>query len=143
MEYLMKLNNFNKRLSIVRRWVTTTLLSLLAIALMWQGAFIPNHTAMAADFGNEVRGKASEDAGSTKDFIRDTAQEVKETARENAAKVDRATDENSFLENKAKRDAARIQEKANKDAARTQEAVDESKNFVESTVENIKDAFSN
>lgn len=139
----MKLNNFMKRFSTVKRWMVTALLCLVAIAFTWQGAFIADNAAIAADAGNEVRGKASKDAGATKDFIEDTAEQVKQTAKENAAKVDRATDENSFIEGKAKRDAARIQERANEDAARTKEAVDKTQNVVERTVENIKDAFGN
>ncbi len=149
----MKLNNFMKRLSIVGRWMATTLLFLSAIAFVWQGAFFSNITAMAApaadliastDMGEQVQGKASEDAGRTKNFIRDTADRVEQTAKKNAERVEQATDDNgSFVERKAKRDAARIEQRAEQDTARTQKAVDNTKNVVERTVDTIKDAFNN
>ncbi|NDJ22940.1 hypothetical protein GS682_15125 [Nostoc sp. B(2019)] len=148
----MKLNYFTKRLSTVGRWIATTLFCVSAIAFVWQGAFFSNTSAMAepaatliasADAGDQVKGKASEDAGRAKNFIRDTADKVESTAKKNAAKVDQATDSGSFVERKAKRDAARIEKRAEEDAARTQKAVDNTKNVVERTVDSIKDAFGN
>ncbi|MFN6565871.1 hypothetical protein A6770_17970 [Nostoc minutum NIES-26] len=147
----MKHNYFMQRLSTIGRWMATTLFCLLAIAFVWQGAFFSNTSAMAnpsansvllADAGNEVKSKASEDAGRAKGFIEDTKDKVKRTANKNAAKVDEATDNGSFAERKAKRDAARIQQRADEDASRTKEAVDNTKNVVEKAVDNIKDAFS-
>jgi len=147
----MKLNYLTKGLSTVKRWMTTTLFCLLAIAFVWQGAFFSNTSAMAdptvnliasADAGDQVQEKASKDAGRAKNFIQDTADKVKETANKNANRVDQATDNNgSFVERKAKRDAARIEKRANEDASRTKEAVDKTKNAVERTVDSIKDAF--
>lgn len=147
----MKLNCFIKRLSITGRRIATTVFCMLAITFVWQGAFLSN-AAMAdstanlvasADAGDRIQGKASEDAGRAKNFIRDTADKVERTAKKNAARVDEATDDNgSFVERKAKRDAARIEQRAEQDAARTQKAVDNTKNVVERTVDNIKDAFS-
>jgi hypothetical protein len=139
-----------KQLSTVGRFLAKTVLCMLAIAFVWQGAFFSNTIAMAnptanliasADAGDQVKYKASEDAGRAKGFIRDTADKVKEAAKSNAAKVDRGTDDGSFVERKAKSDAATIQRRAEEDAARTQKAVDNTKNAVESTVDKIKDVF--
>ncbi|WP_298908612.1 hypothetical protein [uncultured Nostoc sp.] len=146
----MKLNYLTKQLSTVKRWMATTLLCMLAIAFVWQGAFFSNTSAMAdpagtliasADAGDQVKDKTSKDAGRAKNFIDDTADKVKEAAKSNASKVDEATDNGSFAERKAKKDAATIQKRADEDSARTKEAVDKTKNVVERTVENIKDAF--
>jgi uncharacterized protein YjbJ (UPF0337 family) len=149
----MKLNYFMKQLSIAGRWMATTLLCLSAIAFVWQGAFFSNTAAMAAPDANliaaagtsdQVKGKASEDAGRAKNFIEDTKDKVKETANKNADRVDQATDDDgSFVERKAKRDRDRIEKRADEDAARTKEAVDNTKNAVERTVDSIKDVFSN
>ncbi len=147
----MKSNLFTKPLSLIGRWMTTTLLCLSAIAFIWQGSFFSNTTAMAnpaanliatMDAGDRVQQKASDDAGRAKGFIEDTKDKVQQTAKNNAAKVDRATDDNgNFLERKAKKDAARIEKRAEEDADRTQQAVDNTKNAVERTVDSIKDAF--
>ncbi|MEH2010768.1 hypothetical protein [Nostoc sp.] len=146
----MKLNYFTKQISTVKRWMATTLFCMLAIAFVWQGAFFSNTSAMAdpagtliasADAGDQVKDKTSKDAGRAKNFIDDTADKVKEAAKSNASKVDEATDNGSFAERKAKKDAATIQKRADEDSARTKEAVDKTKNVVERTVENIKDAF--
>jgi len=146
----MKLNYLMKELSTVGRFLAKTLLFVLAIAFVWQGAFFSNTTAMAnptanliasADAGDQVKYKASEDAGRAKGFIRDTTDKVKEAAKSNAAKVDRATDNGSFVERKAKSDAATIQRRAEEDASRTEKAVDNTKNAVESAVDKIKDVF--
>ena len=149
----MELNYFTKRLSTVGRWIATTLFCVSAIAFVWQGTFFSNTAAMAgpaanliaaADVGDQVQEKVSEDAGRAKNFIEDTKDQVKRTANKNAARVDRATDDNgSFVEGKAKRDRDRIEKRADEDAARTQKAVDNTKNAVERTVDSIKDAFSN
>ncbi|MEW5861267.1 MAG: hypothetical protein AB1861_28470 [Cyanobacteriota bacterium] len=149
----MKLNNFTKRLSIVGRWIATTLFCLSAITFVWQGAFFSNTAAMAApaasliastDAGDQVQEKASVDAGRAKNFIEDTKDKVKETANKNAARVDQATDDDgSFVERKAKRDRDRIEQRAEEDAARTKEAVDNTKNAVERTVDSIKEVFKN
>jgi hypothetical protein len=149
--YSMKLNYFMERLSTVGRWIATTLLCLSAIGLIWQGAFFSNPIAMAmptanliasADAGDRVQDAADEVAGRSKNFIRDTANRVERTANQNATKVDQADDSDSFIERKAMRDRDRIEQRAEEDAARTQEAVDKSKNVVERTVDNIRDAFS-
>ncbi|MEH2074427.1 MAG: hypothetical protein V7K57_08535 [Nostoc sp.] len=146
----MKSNYFTKQLSTVKRWMATTLFCMLAIAFVWQGAFLSNTSAIAAptatliaskDVGDKVQDKASEDAGRAKNFIQETADKVKQAARDNASKVDQSTDSGSFAERKAKRDAATIQKRANEDSARTQKAVDNTKNAVERTVDSIKDAF--
>lgn len=146
----MKLHNFTKRFMTAGRWITATLFCLSALAFVWQGAFLPIAPAMAspltqsilaADTGDRVKSKASEDAANTKGFIRDTADKVEQTAKKNAAKVDRATDNGSFAERKAKKDAATIEKRAEEDAARTQKAVDNTKNVVEKAVDSIKNAF--
>jgi uncharacterized protein YjbJ (UPF0337 family) len=149
----VKLNYFTKRLSIVGRWIATTLFCLSAIAFVWQGAFFSNTAAMAdpgsnliasAGTSDQVKGKASVDAGRAKNFIEDTKDKVKETANKNAARVDQATDDNdSFVERKAKRDRDRIEQRADEDAARTEKAVDNTKNAVERAVDSIKDVFNN
>ncbi|HEY9652932.1 MAG TPA: hypothetical protein V6C95_19910 [Coleofasciculaceae cyanobacterium] len=149
----MKLNDLTKGLSIVGRWMATTLLCLSAFACVWQGTFFSHTDAMAAptvnaiasaDAGNQVKGKASVDAGRAKNFIEDTKDKVKQTANKNASRVDQATDDNNnFIERKAKRDRDRIEQRADEDAARTKKAVDNTKNAVERTVDSIKDVFSN
>lgn len=148
----MKLNHFTKQLSTVGRWLATTVFCVSAIAFFWQGAFFFNTVAMAnpaanliaaADAGSQIQGKASEDAGRTKSFVRDAADKVKETANKNAERVDEATDEGSFVERKAKKDAGTIEKRANEDADRTQKAIDNTKNAVERAVDGIKDAFGN
>jgi hypothetical protein len=147
----MKLNFFTKQLSTLGRWMATTLFCALAIAFVWQGAFVANTTAMAdpltnliasKDAGDKVQDKASEDAGRTKGFLRDTANKVEETAKSNAKKVENATDnKGSFVERKAKKDAATIEKRAEEDTARTQKAVDNTKNVVQKAVDGIKDAL--
>ena len=147
----MKLNYFTKRLSIAGRWIATTLFCLSALAFVWQGTFLSNTAAIAApaakliasaDAGNQVKGKASVDAGRAKNFIEDTKAKVKQTANKNADRVERATDTNdSFVERKAKRDRDRIEKRADEDAARTKKAVDNTKNAVERTVDSVKDVF--
>jgi len=149
----MKLNYFAQRLSTVGRWLTKTLFCVAAIAFIFQCGFFSNTSAMAAptvnviaaaDVSDNVQDKASEDAGRTKNFIRDTEEKVKQTANKNAARVEQATDgDSNFIERKAKRDRDRIEKRAEEDSARTQEAVDNTKNVVEKAVENIKDVFSN
>ncbi len=149
--YSMKLNFFKNRLSTVGHWIATTLFCVSAIAFVWQGAPFSNNTAIAAstaslvaaaDVGDKVVEKTSEDAGRAKNFIEDTADKVKRTANKNTAKVDRATDDGSLIERKAKSDRATIEKRADEDAARTKKAVDNTKNLVERTVDGIKDALS-
>ncbi|AVH72828.1 hypothetical protein [Nostoc sp. 'Lobaria pulmonaria (5183) cyanobiont'] len=146
----MKSNYVTKQLSTLKRWMATTLFCMLAIAFVWQGAFFSNTSAMANptgtliaydDAGDKVQEKTSKDAGRAKNFIDDTADKVKDAAKSNASKVDQSTDNDSPIGRKAKKDAATIQKRANEDASRTKEAVDNTKNVVERTVENIKDAF--
>ena len=150
--YFMMLNSLTESLAIAGRWMAKILVGLMAVALLWQGAFVANLSAMAApanplvaaaDLGSKAQGKASKDAGQTKGFIRDARNTVEKAASDNARKVDRATDDNSAIADKAKRDADRIQERAEKDASRTQDAVDNTKNAIENTIDNIKDAFGN
>jgi endonuclease III len=139
----MKLNHLT-RFATVKRWLAAVLLCLWAIAFSptYSAMATPYATLIAADLGDQVQEKTSEDAGRAKNFIRDTADSVKETARKNAKRVDEATDDGSFVERKAKRDAARIEKRAEEDTARTQKAVDNTKNAIERTVDSIKDAFS-
>ncbi|MBW4538166.1 MAG: hypothetical protein KME43_03360 [Myxacorys chilensis ATA2-1-KO14] len=146
----MKLNYLTKTLSMMGRWIATTLFCVSAIAFVWQGAFFSNTSALAspastliANAGSKAEGKASEVAGENKSFVRDVKNKVQDAAKSNAAKVDRATDDDSAIAGKAKRDAARIQKRAEEDASRTQEAIDNNKNVIERTVEGIKDAFGN
>jgi ElaB/YqjD/DUF883 family membrane-anchored ribosome-binding protein len=138
----MELNYFTKRLSIAGRWLATTLFCLSAIAFVWQGSFFSNIAAMAetnvnliASVGDRAQDKASEDAGRTKGFVRDTADKVERTARKNAEKVDNA-DEGGFFGRRAKKDAARIEKRAEEDAARTQKAIDKTKNAFRKAVDN-------
>ncbi|MBW4548620.1 MAG: hypothetical protein KME25_29950 [Symplocastrum torsivum CPER-KK1] len=146
----MKLNYFIKPLSIVGRWIVTTLFCVSAIAFVWQGAFFSNPVAMAAPtatliadagVGDKVQGKVSTDAGRAKNFIEDTKDKVKEAANKNASRVDQADDEGSFVERKAKSDRDTIEKRAEEDAARTEKAVDNTKNAVQSAIDNIKGAF--
>jgi uncharacterized protein YjbJ (UPF0337 family) len=146
----VKLNYFTKPLSIVGRWIATTLFCMSAIAFVWQGAFFSNPVAMAAPtatliadagVGDKVQGKVSTDAGRAKNFIEDTKDKVKETANKNASRVDQADDEGSFVERKAKSDRDTIEKRAEEDAARTEKAVDNTKNAVQSAIDSIKDAF--
>ena len=146
----MKQNYLAKRLSIVGRWVATTLFFVSAIAFVWQGAFFSNPVAMAApittliadaDVGDQVQEKVSKDAGRAKNFIEDTKDKVKETANKNASRVDQADDEGSIFERKAKSDRDTIEKRAEEDAARTEKAVDNTKNAVQNAIDSIKDAF--
>jgi uncharacterized protein YjbJ (UPF0337 family) len=146
----VKLNYFTKPLSIVGRWIATTLFCMSAIAFVWQGAFFSNPVAMAAPtatliadagVGDKVQGKVSTDAGRAKNFIEDTKDKVKETANKNASRVDQADDEGSFVERKAKSDRDTIEKRAEEDAARTEKAVDNTKNAVQSAIDSIKGAF--
>jgi uncharacterized protein YjbJ (UPF0337 family) len=146
----VKLNYFIKPLSIVGRWIVTTLFCVSAIAFVWQGAFFSNPVAMAAPtatliadagVGDKVQGKVSTDAGRAKNFIEDTKDKVKEAANKNASRVDQADDEGSFVERKAKSDRDTIEKRAEEDAARTEKAVDNTKNAVQSAIDNIKGAF--
>jgi hypothetical protein len=148
----MMLNSLTRSLTVAGRWMAKALMGVMAVVLLWQGAFVANFSAMAApastliaaaDLGSEAQGKASKDAGRTKGFIRDARDSVEKAASDNARKVDRATEGNSAIADKAKRDADRIQERAEKDASRTQDAVDNTKNVFENAIDNVKDAFGN
>lgn len=147
--YIMRLNCWMKRTLAVGRVVVNTLLCLVAIAFVWQGAFFSNTNAIAApatliaaDVGDQVKGAADEVRARSKDLIRDTQDKVEKTADKNAAKVDQADDEGTFVERKAKRDQARIEKRAEEDANRTEKAVDKSMNAVQGAVDKIKDVFS-
>lgn len=129
--------------------MANTLLCLVAIAFVWQGAFFSETNAIAApatliaaDVGDQIKGAADEVRARSKDLIRDTQDKVEKTANKNAAKVDQADDEGSVVERKALRDRDRIEKRASEDADRTEKAVDNSMNAVKGMVENIKDAFS-
>jgi Skp family chaperone for outer membrane proteins len=145
----MNLSYFSKHFSVVKRLAAAAMLCLSVTALTWQGGFVSNATAIAnpstnliaADLGNKVKDKVSEDTNRAKNFVQDTADKVERTAKRNASKVDDATDSGSILERKAKNDKNRILDKAEKDSARTQDAIDDTKNVVERTVDSIKDAF--
>jgi hypothetical protein len=147
----MKLNDLKKQFSLVKNWVSTTLLLLSAIAFFWQGTLLANDVALADSTvkslilanAEQVQGKVNRDTGRTKNFVEETKDKVKDAARSNANKVDRATDNDSFIGRKAQRDAGRIQQKADKDAARTKDAAEDTKNVIQRTVDNIKDTFSN
>jgi hypothetical protein len=138
----MKLNYFTKQISIVGRWLATALFCVSAIAFIWQGSFFSNPAAMAdtnvnliASVGDRAQDKASEDAGRTKGFVRDTADKVERAARKNSEKVNQA-DDGGFFGRKAKRDAARIEKRAEEDTARTQKAIDKTKNAFRKAVDN-------
>jgi len=129
--------------------MANTLLCLVAIAFVWQGAFFSETNAIAApatliaaDVGDQIKGTADEVRARSKDLIRDTQDKVEKTANKNAAKVDQADDEGSVVERKALRDRDRIEKRASEDADRTEKAVDNSMNAVKGMVENIKDALS-
>lgn len=129
--------------------MANTLLCLVAIAFVWQGAFFSETNAIAApatliaaDVGDQIKGAADEVRARSKDLIRDTQDKVEKTANKNAAKVDQADDEGSVVERKALRDRDRIEKRASEDADRTEKAVDNSMNAVKGMVDNIKDAFS-
>ncbi len=86
----MKLNYFKESLSVVGRLMATVLLLVSAVTFIWHGAFLSNTSAMAAPnvnliaasgTGDKIQGKASEDAGRTKNFVRDTANKVERTAK--------------------------------------------------------------
>ena len=131
-----------KYFSLIKRWVATALLSLLAITFVWQGALVADNTAMA-DTADKVENKVGRDLERSKDFVDDVKQSVKQSADKSESKVDRNTDGNSFIENKADRDAERINERANEDAARTKKAIDKTGNVFEDAIDNIKGVFDN
>jgi hypothetical protein len=146
----MKLNNFAKQISALSRGFSIGLLGILATVFFWQNAFFFNSVAIAApftrfivaaDMGDRVQDKTSNDAGRAKGFIRETADKVERTAKKNAERVDNATDGDSVLGERAREDAGRIRQNAERDSARTQKAVDKTKNAIEKTVENVKDAL--
>ena len=127
--------------------MTKALLSLVAIALMWQSSFFLNPTAMAAptkflatSAANQVEGAADEVRARSKELIRDSQKNVKKTANRNAAKVNQADDEGT-AERKAMRDQARIERRADEHADRTERAVDDSMDAVKGAVEKVKDVF--
>jgi len=140
----MKLNYITKSLSSLGRWVATTLFCVAAIALVWQGAFVADTSAMAApttaliattNTGDQVKKE-------NKSFVRDAAEKVKETANKNASRGEDATDGSANpIQRKAQRDTARIEKRADEDAARTQKAIDNNVNAVERAVDSIKNAF--
>lgn len=145
----MKLNYFVKPLADLGRRTARVLLSLVAIALMWQGAFFLNTPAIAAPMTlvatsptRQVEGAADEVRDRSKDLIRDTKRNVERTANRNASKVDQADDEGTFVERKAQRDQARIERRAEEDASRTERAVDDSMNAVQGIAEKVRNAFS-
>ena len=127
-----------KYFSLIKRWVVTGLLSLLAITFVWQGALIANNTAMA-DTADKVENKVDSGLEKAKGFVDDVKQDVKQTANKNESRVDRNIDNDSFIENKADRDKERIEKRANEDAANTKEAIDKT----ESIIDNIKNVFDN
>ncbi|MBD2257400.1 hypothetical protein [Pseudanabaena sp. FACHB-2040] len=148
----MQLNSFTKQISTAGRWMAKALMGFLAVALLWQGAFLanlsavaaPTNTLIAADLGTEAQSKVGKDTGRAKNFIQDTKETVEKAARDNASKVDDATgDDSNFIERRARRDASRIHERAEEDANRTEKAVDNTRNAVEGAIDSIKDAFSN
>lgn len=88
----MKLNYRGKRILVVGRWMANTLLCLVAIAFVWQGAFFSETNAIAApatliaaDVGDQIKGAADEVRARSKDLIRDTQDKVEKTANKNAA----------------------------------------------------------
>lgn len=144
----MKLTNVKKQVSIVGRWMATTLFCLSAIAFVWQGAFFADNSAMASptlvaakDAGDKVQDKVDDIAKGSKNLIRDTKEKVEDAASSNAKKVDKSTGDDSVAERKAKSDRDTIYKRAEEDAARTEKAVDNNMNAVKGAVEKIKDAF--
>ncbi|HEY9623094.1 MAG TPA: hypothetical protein V6C78_22250 [Crinalium sp.] len=138
----------NKRFSTVSNWIAKALFSLVAVALLWQGAFLFDTTAVAApspvlatSAANHAQNATDEVRDRSKDLIQDTKRKVERTANRNASKVDQADDNGSFVERKAQRDRDRIQQRAEEDAARTERAVDDSTNAVKGLVDKVKDAF--
>jgi hypothetical protein len=146
----MKLNSFTKCLSIAGRWMATALFFVSAIAFVWQGAFFANSAAMAAphgtliaaDLGDQVKGKTMEETGRSKNFVRDTKNQLERTAKNNAERVEDALgDDDNAITRKAKRDADRIVQRSEEDASRTQKAIDNTRSGVKGIVDNIKDAL--
>ncbi|MDF5723742.1 MAG: hypothetical protein PUP91_25405 [Rhizonema sp. PD37] len=147
--YSMKLNYVTKGLTRVGRFLATTMFCVSAIAFVWQGAFFSNTAAMAnpavsliasGDLGDQIKDKASEGFDKSRNFIDDTKESLKNTANKNANKVEAESNDIDVV-GKANRDAARIEERSDTHAANTKEAVDKTENFVESTIDKIKDAF--
>jgi alpha-beta hydrolase superfamily lysophospholipase len=129
-------------------WVNKAVLSMVAIALIWQSVFMSSSIALPIDsiatmnMKQSVEQKADKDADRTKDFVQDTKTAVQKTAQKNAKRVEQATNgKGNLLEERAKKDAVRINVRAEQDAARTQDAIDDTKTAIERTVEGIKDAF--
>ena len=146
----MKLNYFMKRLSTVVQCLATTLVCVAAIAVVWQGAFFSNTTALADSMpqliatsgADQIKEAADKVTEGSKKIIRGTEDKVKETANTNAAKVDAADEDGGIAESKAMRDKNRIERRAEEDADRTEKAAEKSMNAVKNVVDNIKDAFS-
>ena len=145
----MKLNYFSKRLSTVALWLTSTLVCVAAVVLVWQGGFsntaalaIPLPHLLATDTADQVKGAADKVTDKSKEIIRGAEDKVKKTARTNAAKVDRADEDGGIAETKAKRDKNRIEKRAGEDADRTEKAAEKAMGGVKNAVDSIKDAFS-
>lgn len=143
----MKLNYCAKSISSAARRMANVLMSLVAIALMWHGAFFINTSAVAApapvlaSVADNIEDAADSVRDGSKDLIRDTKRNVEKTANRNASKVDEADDDGTVVERKAQRDRSRIMQRAEEDAARTERAVDNNMNAVKGAVEKVKDAF--
>ena len=145
----MKLNHFIKRLSTVGIWLTTTLVCVAAVALVWQGTSFSDTTALAApvpqliaaDTGDQIKRAADKVTEGSKNIIRGTEDKVKEAANSNAAKVDRADEDGGIAETKAIRDKNRIEKRAGEDADRTEKAAEKSMGAVKNAVDKIKDVF--
>ena len=147
MQCLTQLSNrgyiVQKYFSFIKRWVTTGLLSLLAITFVWQGTFIANNTAMA-DTADKIENAAKRGLENSKDFVDDVKQDVKQSADKSESKIDRNTDgDDGIIENKADKDAARIDKRANEDAARTKKAIDKTGNVIEDALDSVRGVFDN
>jgi ribosomal protein S20 len=117
------------------RWTATLVFCLIAIAGVWQGAFLTNTDTLAAtNVGDRVEKAANNVRAGSKDLIRDTKNKVEKTANKNASKVDQADRKGTFAERKAQRDKVRIEERAENHAARTEKAVDKSMDAVKVAV---------
>lgn len=127
--------------SSIKRWVATGLLSLLAIAFVWQGSLITDNVALA-DTADKVENKVGQGLENSKDFVDNVKQSVKQSASKSESRVDESTDgDDGLIENKADKDAARIKSKADSDAASTKDAIDKTGNVIEDAIDGIKNVF--
>lgn len=140
---------FDQRVNESRTFSGNNYVLCVSDRLRLAGCFFSNTAAMAnpavnliasGDLGDQIKDKASEGFEKSRNFIDDTKDSLKNTANKNADKVEAESNDTDVV-GKANRDAARIEERSDTHAANTKEAVDKTENFVESTIDKIKDAF--